>query len=429
MRMSTGSQAISPAPPWPKLAAIVGAEHLRPATPADSVDGLVPHRVVEPGTGQEVAEVLRVASEAGLHVIPRGGGSKLGWGNPPRAAELVLSTRRLNRVLEHAWGDLTASVEAGTTVRALEQALAEHGQRLPLDALWPERATVGGILSTNDNGALRTRFGPLRDLIIGVSLALPDGTLAKSGGKVVKNVAGYDLQKLSTGALGTLGVITAAIFRLYPLPRHERTLVVRAASVAVLNKLSLAIQDSWLVVTGLQLRVAPGIQPELDVRIEGAGPASVEPQLRRLEELAGEARPAEAPAEVWQARQALWAEADGAAMVKSSVLPNQLSELATLVERVAGARGLAWKLVAQATGLSLVRLEGAPEALAAAILELRREHESRKDSLAVLGCPAGLKGRFDVWGSPGDALPLMLRIKRQLDPAGTLNPGRFIGGI
>jgi len=427
--MSTASPSTVPAPPWPKFAAIVGAEHLGPATAADSVDGFAPERVVEPGSEQEVADVLRVASEAGLHVIPRGGGTKLGWGNPPRAAELMLSTRRLDRVLEHAWADLTASVQSGTTVAALNQTLAAHGQRLPIDALWPERATVGGILATNDNGALRTRYGALRDLIIGVTLALPDGTLAKSGGKVVKNVAGYDLQKLSTGALGTLGVITSAIFRLYPLPRHERTLVVRAAAPADLNKLILAIQDSWLVVTGLQLRVASGVAPELDVRFEGAGPASVEPQLRRLEKLAGALRPAEAPPEVWQARQGLWDEAGGAAIVKSSVLPSQLSELVALVERVAGAHQLGWKLVAQATGLSLLRLEGAAAALVAGISELRREHESRKGSLAALGCPAGLKGRFDVWGSAGDALPLMLRIKQQLDPIGTLNPGRFIGGI
>jgi glycolate dehydrogenase FAD-binding subunit len=425
--MSTGTQATSPAPPWQKLEAIVGAEHLRPGTSADAIDGLVPQKVIEPGTEQEVADALRVASEAGLHVVPRGGGTKLGWGNPPRAAELVLSTRRLNRVLEHAWADLVVAVEAGTTVAALQQALAEHGQQLALDALWPERSTIGGLLATNDNGVLRIRYGALRDLIIGATIALPDGTLAKSGGKVVKNVAGYDLQKLSTGALGTLGVITSAIFRLYPLPRHERTLTFRGAPEA-LNKLMLAIQDSWLTVTGLQLRAAARVPAELDVRFEGAAPESVEPQVRRLEELAREVRPAETPAEVWQAREGLWADADGAAILKSSVLPTQLNELVGLVERSAAA-GLGWKIVAQATGLGFVRLEGAGDALAAAILELRREHESRKGSLVALGCPSALKGRFDVWGSPGDAFPLMLRIKQQLDPTGTLNPGRFIGGI
>jgi glycolate oxidase FAD binding subunit len=426
--MSTGTQATRPSPPWQKLEAIVGAEHLRPATAADAIDGLTPQSVIEPGNEQEAADALRVASEAGLHVVPRGGGTKLDWGNPPRAADLVLSTRRLSRVLEHAWADLVVTVEAGTTVAALQKTLAEHGQRLALDALWPDRATVGGILATNDNGALRVRFGALRDLIIGITLALPDGTLAKSGGKVVKNVAGYDLQKLSTGALGTLGVITTAVFRLYPLPRHERTLTFQGAPEA-LNKLILAIQDSWLTVTGLQLRAAAQAPIALDVRFEGAAAKSVEPQVRHLEELARGVRPAETPADVWQAREALWANADGAAILKSSVLPNQLTQVVALVERAAEAHRLGWTLAAQATGLSFVRLEGAGEPLAAAILELRREHESRRGSLAVLGCPAGLKGRFDVWGSPGDAFPLMLRIKQQLDPTGTLNPGRFIGGI
>ena len=150
-------------------------------------------------------------------MIPRGGGTKLGWANSPARAGLILSTARLTEVIEHAWADLTVSVGAGCTVQRLQEALAQHGQRLALDPLWPEKATVGGVLSTNDSGALRLRFGALRDLIIGVTVALPDGTLASSGGKVVKNVAGYDLPKLVTGALGTLGVITRAVFRLHPL--------------------------------------------------------------------------------------------------------------------------------------------------------------------------------------------------------------------
>jgi glycolate oxidase FAD binding subunit len=170
------------------------------------------------------SRALKIATGAGLQVIPRGGATKMDWGNPPRSGELMLSTRRLNRVVEHAWGDMTATVEAGCTLQQLQQTLAEHGQRLALDPLWPEQATIGGILATNDSGPLRIRFGSLRDLIIGITLALPDGTLAKSGGKVVKNVAGYDLPKLATGSLGTLGIITQAIFRLHPVPRESRTL-------------------------------------------------------------------------------------------------------------------------------------------------------------------------------------------------------------
>ena len=198
--------------------AIVAAKYVRTAGPGDAVAGMQPSFVVEPGSEQELAKVLMLASAAGLAVIPRGGGTKLEWGNAPARADVILSTARMNRVIEHAWADLTVSVEAGCTIAKLQETLAKHGQRLALDALWPERATVGGVLSTNDSGALRLRFGSLRDLVIGVTVALADGTVASSGGKVVKNVAGYDLPKLVTGAFGTLGVITRAIFRLHPLP-------------------------------------------------------------------------------------------------------------------------------------------------------------------------------------------------------------------
>src|ERR1019366_4286120 len=182
---------------WSDLRAIGGAEHMRAGSP------------------DEIARVLKTASGAGLQVIPRGGATKMAWGNPPRGGDLIISTRRLSRIVEHAWGDMTATVEAGCTLQQLQQTLAEHGQRLALDPLWPGKATIGGILATNDSGALRIRFGSLRDLIIGITLVLADGTLAKSGGKVVKNVAGYDLPKLATGSLGTLGIITQAIFRLH----------------------------------------------------------------------------------------------------------------------------------------------------------------------------------------------------------------------
>src|SRR6516165_2134490 len=178
-----------------KVRSIVGVEYFRAATASDTVSGVQPQFVAEPADEQELAAVLSCANEAGIAVIPRGGGTKLAWGNPPKRAHLVLSTARLNRVLEHAWADLTVSVESGCALRTLQERLAQHGQRLALDGLRAERATIGGILSTNDSGVLRLRFGALRDLVIGVTLALPDGTLAGSGGKVVKNVAGYDLPK------------------------------------------------------------------------------------------------------------------------------------------------------------------------------------------------------------------------------------------
>src|SRR5437588_6125514 len=206
------------------LREIVGDENVRPSIATDAVDGVLPLSVIEPATSEELAGVLKAATAAGLRVISRGGASKIDWGNPPRAADLIVSTCRLKRIIEHAWADMTATVEAGCTVGQFQQILAEHGQRLALDPLWQDRTTIGGILATNDSGPLRIRYGSLRDLVIGITLALPDGTLAKSGGKVVKNVAGYDLPKLATGALGTLGIITQAIFRLHPIAREIRSL-------------------------------------------------------------------------------------------------------------------------------------------------------------------------------------------------------------
>ena len=251
-----GTQPISVADvatAWSELRAIVGAEHMRAAVAEDAVDGLLPQMVIEPGNPEETASVLETAAKAGLRVIPRGGATKMDWGNPPRDGEVIVSTRRLNRVLEHAWGDMTATVEAGCTFTQLQQTLAEHGQRVALDPLWPDRATVGGILVTNDSGSLRTRFGALRDLIIGVTLALADGTLAKSGGKVVKNVAGYDLPKLATGSLGTLGIITQAIFRLHPVPPETRSLSFSSHDNAAMNALVLKVLDSTLIPTGIQV--------------------------------------------------------------------------------------------------------------------------------------------------------------------------------
>ena len=212
-----------------ELLSIVGRESA-PAVQTDAICGIVPQFVIEPENEQQLAAALSCADAAGASVVPRGGATKMGWGNPPKRADLILSTRRMNQIVEHVWADLTVTVEAGCTLQSLQAALAKHGQRLAFDGLWPERATIGGVLSTNDSGALRLRFGSLRDLVIGVTLALPDGTLASSGGKVVKNVAGYDLPKLATGALGTLGVITRAVFRLHPLPRKTRSFSFPAGS-------------------------------------------------------------------------------------------------------------------------------------------------------------------------------------------------------
>jgi glycolate oxidase FAD binding subunit len=409
--------------------AILAPDSLRAATAADAVCGVQPRLVLEPPDEQQLAAVLRLANDAGLAVIPRGSGTKLSWGNPPARADIILSTARLDKIIEHAWADLTVSVEAGCTIQKLQEALAQHGQRLALNPLWPEQATISGILSTNDSGPLRLRFGALRDLIIGVTLALPDGTLASSGGKVVKNVAGYDLPKLVTGALGTLAVITRAVFRLHPLPRNAKTLSISGCTLEDMQRFILRVQDSKLAHTALQARNTQDAESVVDILFEGteAGIAAQEAQLR---ELARPAQVLEALSAVWNASQELWNSAivARAAVAKITALPASISRTVETVERAASSRKTNWKLTMQATGIGWLSLDAAPENLHAVLSDLRFELEHSGGSLVLCHYPPEMS-HLDAWGQPGDALPLMRAVKNQFDPKNTLNPGRFLAGI
>jgi glycolate oxidase FAD binding subunit len=439
---SSSAAFVSANAAWDDLRALVGADHIRIGGEQDAVDGSVPQMVMEPATADEIAQTLKIATGAGLHVVPRGSGTKMDWGNRLRRDRqsdvLILSTRRLNRVVEHAWGDMTATVEAGCTFRTLQETLAEHGQRLALDPLWPERATIGGILAANDSGPLRIRFGSLRDLIIGVTLALPDGTIAKSGGKVVKNVAGYDLPKLATGSLGTLGIITEATFRLHPIPRETRTLSFASSASLTsgsefLQDLALAIQGCDMVPTGVQIRAASSTAEndlhEIDLRFEGTA-AGCEAQIEQALGMASSARRVERPAEVWNACSTLWSGGEPSVICKFSLLPADFASFLGSLKKLSQSPGLRWRLVAQAVGVGHLRMEGSDNAtLLSALADLRQQLEARGGAFVILRCPLDLKSKIDVWGSAGDALPLMKSIKARFDPIGTLNPGRFIDGI
>jgi len=412
-----------------ELQAIVGNENLRAATYADAICGVTPRLVVDPESEKQVAAVLAAANAAGIGVVPRGGGTKLDWGNPPKRADLVLTTARLNRVIEHAWADLTLTVEAGCTLQALQNTLARKGQRLAFDGLWPERATVGGALSTNDSGALRLRFGALRDLIIGVTLALPDGTLASSGGKVVKNVAGYDLPKLVTGALGTLGVITRAVFRLHPLCRTTNSLTFAPSNWEQMQKLLHSIQDSKLAHTSFQIRAASGGPPQADLLLE-ATEAGLAAQTEHVRKLLGATPVSVSPArQVWEARQNLFSLLSGNSVVaKFSVLPSDIAKSIECAENASTKARASWQAVIQATGLGWLRYDADANSLAQTLTSLRAQFEGSLGSFVLLHCPASLR-TLDAWGNPGDALTLMRAVKSRLDPRNTLNHGRFVGGI
>jgi glycolate oxidase FAD binding subunit len=414
------------------LAAVLSAECVRLANAADSVAGIQPHLVVEPADEQQLATVLRLADVANLAVIPRGGGTKLTWGNPPEHADVLLSTTRLNKIIEHVWADLTVSVAAGCTVAALQSALAQHGQRLAIDPLWPARATIGGILATNDSGALRLRFGALRDLIIGITIALPDGTLASSGGKVVKNVAGYDLPKLMTGALGTLGVITRAVFRLHPLPRLARTFSCLASGfLPEAQRLLLAIQDSQLAHSALQVRlVEDSPQPKIDILFDGLEDG-IAAQAAVFKSIVSPAPVVEADPPVWNARQELYSaalhEPLTSAVCKFSALPSGIESAVGTLGSIAASR-VRYDAVVQATGIGHVLLRGEPGAIASVLSSFRAGLERGGGTLVIHHRP-GSALNVDPWGRSGDSLPLMRALKSQFDPKRILNPGRFLGGI
>jgi glycolate oxidase FAD binding subunit len=312
----------------------------------------------------------------------------------------------------------------------LQETLAKHGQRLALDALWPERATVGGVLSTNDSGALRLRFGSLRDLVIGVTLALADGTVASSGGRVVKNVAGYDLPKLATGAFGTLGVITRAFFRLHPLPRETRTISCVTAGAREAQQLVTAIQNSKLAHSALQICCGAKMQPRIDVLFEGTE-AGLTAQVEQVKSIMGSAAISDAGGDVWNARQEICSAGKQGkgevAVAKFATLPAQMAETIETIARLAAAE-VHWSVVAQATGIGWVRPQGKASTIDSVLRELRAGSERAGGSLVVAHRAAGMSA-FDAWGNAGDALPLMSAVKQQFDPRGTLNPGRFVGGI
>jgi len=398
------------------LASIVGQEHAR--LRGDAI-------VASPGDTREIAEILRFADVNGLAVTAAGSGSKQGWGNSV-AAEVQLEMTRLHALHEHAWQDMTCTVQSGCRWTAMQAELARHGQMVALDPLWPERATVGGVVATNDSGALRLKFGGLRDLIIGMTIVLADGTIARTGGKVVKNVAGYDLHKLMTGSLGTLGVIAEVNFRLHPVEEHARTWTAVAPGAEIFAAPLRAVMDSQMTPSCVQVRTSRQ-ECAIDIRI-AALPDCLDEYEARLRSMFGQFAITESDETIWQARQQLFEKSD-AVVMKASVLPSEICGVCSELQQWASAEELEISAVAHATGLMTVSLHAAPEAAIAVIERLRARVAGCCGSVIALQIPENLCGKVDVWNCNSGALPLMREIKRRFDPNRILNPGRFVGNI
>jgi glycolate oxidase FAD binding subunit len=419
--------------PTEGLRSIVGEEHVRDAAPEDVVDGVEPSHVVEPATIEETSEVMKLASREGLAVSTRGGGSKMGLGNPPRRVDLILSTARMDGIIEHVPGDQIVRTQAGLKLDDLQKELAESSQMLGVDP--PGGGTIGGIVAANSSGPRRLRYGTIRDLIIGIKIVLADGTVAKAGGKVVKNVAGYDLSKLFTGSLGTLGVIAEANFRLHPVRETARTVFLEVDDYGELPDVAQELTHSsfsQFVLDALEMRWEGG-RGVIAALFEGIEPA-VEAQSSRAAEVLGTRGEASVLDEndgehFWDtfARRP-WTSGDVG--LKIGAPPADLTAVLDSVVGAAGRAGVEVSLSGHAgTGVTFAGLSGDQDALVEVVEEVREIRLRRDGSVVVQEAPLAVKEKMDVWGSGGDYLGLTRRVKEKFDPGYTMNPGRFLGGI
>ncbi|HEU4785194.1 MAG TPA: FAD-binding oxidoreductase [Ktedonobacterales bacterium] len=412
---------------------------VRPAEARDAALGVRPMVVVEPTSAETLAALLAFADGAGLKVLPRGGGTQSGMGFPPSGGDIVLSLAGLNAIVEHAPHDQTVTVQAGLPLATLQEHLARTGQWLALDPPLRPGATVGGLIATAVAGPRRLRYGGVRDQILGVQVALADGTIARGGGKVVKNVAGYDLPKLFTGSLGTLGVVISASFRLYPLPASSRTLVCSAQTAELLCEAAQTITASTLTPTAIDaLGPEQDGQPyRLAVRFQSRVERAVTAQIATLRTLLGtladnaDVLDGAAEADFWRGlnvsdtpdAQAGWLD------LRATLMPGEVAGWLAALQSAATENALSLRWRAHAGhGTVRARLAGPPEALVDAVNTLREAAEGARGALVVEEYAPALIGRIDPWGTPA-ALDLMRRVKAQFDPHNTLNPGRFVGGI
>ncbi len=385
-----------------------------------------------PRTVAEAAGLLR--RTAGT-VLVRGGATKLDWAGRVDQPDLILDTAELRGVLTHNPADMTASVRAGTTLEELQRQLAGDGQWLALDPPTSSTgATVGGLLAAGDSGPSRLRYGGLRDLVIGVTLVLADGTVARSGGHVIKNVAGYDLAKIVNGSLGSLALIAEVVVRLHPRPEASLT-IAGPATAAQATAAALALAASphepaaveWVSNPG-----ASGRTGQLLVRVDGTSAfvdgagGRVRDLLAGLDVHASALSPVEST-QVWQAQAGAVRGLEGETSLRICGLPGDFARLAERGIQLATDSGLDLQLVSStALGIHTVRLGGgATSAHAAAVTALRAEAVSQGATVLLRSRPPELDRLVDALGPPPSSVELLRRVKDQFDPAGRWAPGRF----
>jgi glycolate oxidase FAD binding subunit len=406
---------------------------------ARAVDGVYPCLICSPANAEEVSAALRVCSETDAAITPWGGGTAVQIGNLPERVEVIIDVSKLNQLVEHDDANLTATVQSGITLAATQEVTARARQFVPFDVPSPQRSTVGGIVAANLNGARRVCYGSVRDLVIGMKIALPTGEHIKAGGKVVKNVAGYDMCKLFVGSLGTLGIITELTLRLAPLPEEEATLAA-SGSLLQLSEFAGEIVDSVLLPSAIVLwksetssgSEAPQSGWQLAVRAEGFA-EQVGRHLRDLQ-LMAERLGLRTVIYSNAAHEKLWADICdfpllGHELVFRVMVPR--SAIADLLHGVQDwdSTNLSPAIVADVAAGAIWIGSKETHSAAARFAQLRSKAARHKGHVVLVDAPADVKRDLDIWGPTPAAFFLMRRIKQQFDPKRLMNPGRFVGRL
>lgn len=414
----------------------------RDGTIADAVDAIVPASVCRPANTGAVREMVRRTTAQGLALVASGRGRHLAIGAPPTKLDLLLRLDRLDEILEHHAADMTVSVAAGCTLAALDRVLAAAGQWLPLDPPAPDATTIGGLIAANLSGPLRASQGTVRDLLLGLRWVSPQGELVSAGGRVVKNVAGYDLPKVHVGALGTLGVLVEATFKVRPRPPCERALVLACDDAQSAVELALdardAVEPAWLEVASAG--VLAGVDAPFAVVVGWLGlEEEVADAERRVHSLAEAGRAVvvatrdDADAGALRERLAAFALEPAAAVLRVATLPDAVGSLLVEATRLAGEAGETLRCVAHAAnGVARIAVRE-PRSVAALVAALRPRLEAAGGSLVVERTAASVKHELaslgGMFGDPGPGRTLMRRLKDAFDPQHTFAPGRFVAGI
>ena len=447
-----------------KLKEIAGEDHViqdPDKLKAYAIDGKKPKVIVSPKTIDEVSKVVAYANQGHLTIVPRGNGTQMGMGGIPKKIDVILSTSRLNRITDSDCENLTLSAESGITLSEVQKNLAKVGKGyfLPLDPPFTDKATLGGIVATNSSGPKRLLYGTARDLIIGIKAVFPNGDIVVSGGKTVKNVSGYDMCKLLIGSYGTLGILCEMTFKLLPLPEAEATLALSFAKLEGADGFARQVRSSQLIPSSIEIlssltvknmkssiSMPPNGNYLVAIGLEGVA-ESIDRQISEMNEigkkygvLEGVTLESEKHQAFWIAlrdfSQGLTENHPNLISLKSNFLISKSGEILGSYEKLAKESGIECAFICHAgNGILYSSLfagknfRSKVESIVEFIGGLTSEAIKNEGNLVVESCPLLIKKRVDVWGQSRSDYLVVRRLKEQIDPAGILNRGRFVGGI